>query len=199
MAMFDFLKERITASGWLSLSSLYFDNGLTINIFNTRGYVAMSDTAECFFCYNTLDSTDTDQVENKYVMMRRGYHGMQQNITVVGYEHMQHFDLAQYSHYGFYWDEQEQTPFPKIPTKAELDAITLDPVTELADPTTTDTVETLSGRQVSVISMYNDFFDPYTKDWQYSAARIKEWKQFYANQEKFKTLLNDAYGISDAV
>lgn len=199
MAMLDFLKDQLASSGWLSLSSLYFDNGFTINVFNSRGYIAMSDSKECFFCYNALDSTDTDQVENKYVMMRRDHIGMQQTITVVGYEHLQHFDLAQYSHYGFYFDEQTETPYPTIPTKAQLDAITLDPDTGLADPATTDTVETISGREVSVIPMYNDFFDPYTQDWQYSAARIKEWKQFYTNQEKFTTLLANAYNVTDAI
>lgn len=196
MSMLDLLSKQLDEKGWLAMSSLYFDNGYVINVFNSRGYVARSNAMECFFAFSTMDSTDTDQVENTYVVMRRDHMGMQQTITVVGYDHLQHFDMAQYSHYAFYDNSQEKVPYPKIPTPAELEAMTPNPDTGLYD--SADTVQTLSGKEISAISMYNDFFDPYTKDWQYSGAIVGKWKNFYKNHKKFCTFLNDAYGITDA-
>lgn len=198
MALLDFLKERVQTDGWLSLSSLYFDNGLTINIFNTRGYIAMSDAKECVFTFNCLDSSDTEIVENKLVIMRRDHAGLQQALTVVGYDHMQHFDIAMYANYDYFSDEQEATPYPTIPKEAELTAMEPDPETGLYDSATTDTVTRMSGLDISTIPLYNQFFDPYVKDWQYTGARIDYWKKFYNNHTKFVQMLSDAYGVSDA-
>ena len=93
MALIDFLKSQITEKGWLAISSLYFDNGYVLNVFNTRGYVAYSDAMECFFSYNALDSTDSESVENKFSILRYEHFGMTQVITAVGYDHLQHIDL----------------------------------------------------------------------------------------------------------
>lgn len=196
MALIDFLKSQINEKGWLAISSLYFDNGYVLNVFNTRGYVAYSDAMECFFSYNALDSTDSESVENKYSILRYEHFGMTQVITAVGYDHLQHIDLAQYSHYNFYNDAQEETPYPKIPTKDEITALTPDPETGLYPGT--DTITKMSGEPTSAIPMYNDFFDPYVKNEPYSGARVDHWQTFYKNQEKFVTLLAAAYGVSDA-
>lgn len=198
MGMLDLLKSRIQADGWLSISTVYFDNGYNIDVFATGGYVAMADSVECVFIFNGLDSSDSEIVENKYINMRRSHAGFQQNLTVAGYEHMQHFDIALYRHREFLDPSMDVLPYPTYPKAADLLAMEADPDTGLFDTNICDTVEMIGGNKLSVIQMYNDFFDPYKKDWQYSGARVKEWKEFYQNHDKFVAYLNTAYGISDA-
>lgn len=191
MAVLDFFRERLNVTNWLGFSNFYFDNALTIDVYASRGYVAYSPSKECFFCYTTLDSTNSALVEHVYNRIENRLIGTQQNICVIGDEHLQHFDLATYSHYCFYNDEQEETPWPKIPTKAELDAMTEDPVTGLFPGT--DTLTQMNQEEISSIELYKDWDVPY------SGAIVKDWKRFYKNQAKFVVMLGQAYGVTDAI
>lgn len=197
MAVLDLAVKQIVDKGWLSLTSLCFDNAYVINIFNTRGYVAYSKSQACFFCTGGLDSTDSESIESKFNAFDAGHVGMQQVITCVGEEHLQHFDMALYSQYRFVWDEQTVMPYPTIPTKTEIEALTPNPDTGLYDGY--EQMEMYDGRLVSVIPMYKKFFN-YPVDGQpFSGAKIDSWKQFYLNQKKFMVMLKDGFGITDAI
>lgn len=192
MGLLDFIKQQITEKGWLSLSNLYFDNSLTMNVFNTRGYIAYSQVNGLFFTMNCLDSTDSAQVEHRYVLMDNyTYNGMQQNLTVAGEEHLQHFDMAQYSHYRYYNDGQKSMPYPKIPTPAEILAMVPDETTGLYP--NTDTVTKMDHMQESAIGMYPKDFEYYSGAW------IRNWQAFYNNHEKFKKYLSEYVGVTDAI
>lgn len=195
MSMLDFFEQQLDKSGWLAFSHLTFDNSYVINIFNSRGYLAYSKSNELFINYNILDSTDTENIEHKLVYMEPHKVGMQQVLTFTGSEHLQHFNLAQYSHYRFYKDTDEETCYPKIPTEAELEGMTADPETGLFP--NTDLLEINSGEERSAIGLYNHIFD-YTKGEPWSGIRIEFWKLFYANHNRFLEMLNTAYGITDA-
>ena len=211
MSMKDLCVARLTDPGWLALSSIYFDNSYVITVYSTRGYVAYSPSEECFFSSNSMDSTDTANIEARFNIidgeLSRRHIGMQQTVTCISIEHMQHFDYANYSHYCFYWDEQ-------IPTEAELDAFTLDPdVPTEPDPEDPfrvkpiphslylgnglDTTVMLDGRELSTIPLYKDFETKYHLA--YSGAIVGEWKMWYNNHKKFKQMLSEAYGVSDAI
>lgn len=189
MAMLDVLTGRIKEKGWLAISNLYFDNSYIINIFATRGYVAYSPSNEVFLAYSCLDSTDSSVVEGKFITMDKNHCGMQQNITVAGQEHLQHFDFATYSHYNWYNDDQESTPWPNIPAEAEIRAFTKNPETGLYDGT--DTATMINYRERSCVAMYG-------KEHPYSGANVEAWQAFYKNHDKFVKMLNECYGISDA-
>lgn len=192
MGLLDFVRQQVETKGWLSISNLYFDNALTMNVFNTRGYIAYSPSVNLFFCMNCLDSTDTAQVENTYVLMGDQFHlGMQQNLTVAGDEHLQHFDMAQYSHYCYYTDDQESMPYPTIPTPTKIMNMTADPTTGLYP--NTDTVTQMDGSYESTIGLYPKDFE------QYSGAWIRNWQRFYKNHEKFKKYLSEYVGVTDAI
>lgn len=194
MPMVDLLLDRIKEKGWLSISSLYFDNGMSFNIYNTRGYIAYSPSHECFFAFSCLDSTDTANVENQYIAMTREIIGMQQTVTCVGQEHMQHFDYAMYSHYCFYEDDQEKTPWPEIPTRAEIEAMEKNPETGMYDGA--DVVHRMSGEEDSAIALYKKGEIPHNR---YSGAVIDYWKRFYKNQDKFVKMLAECFNITDAI
>ena len=210
-AILDFCLERLQATDWLGLSNLYFDNAYSINVFLTRGYVAYSPSKRCFFSMSCLDSTDTAVIENSYAVLDYGYIGQQQNVTVVGDDHLQHIDVAQYSRYQFYNEEQTVMPWAHIPTRETIMGLVKDPTTGLYAGT--DTVGLISSkpdqdpstteRIISAIGMYpqeegaQQKKDPNT--WMYSGAIVQKWQSFYKNQEKFKVMLNSAFGVSDAI
>lgn len=210
-AILNFCLERLQDSDWLGLSNLYFDNSYTINIFLTRGYVAYSPSKGCFFSMNCLDTADTAVIENSYAVLDYQYIGQQQNVTAVGDDHLQHIDVAQYSRYQFYNDEQTVMPWARIPTRDVIMGLEKDPVTGLY--LNTDTVGLIAAtpdqdpatteRIISAISMYPEVegsqqkSDPNT--WMYSGAIVQKWREFYKNQDKFKVMLNDAFGVSDAI
>lgn len=186
----DYFAEQLAAKDWLGISQLYFDNSFIINVYLTRGYVAYSPGKQLFFSVSALDSTDTKIVEDTYVTMQREYIGMQQNLTVAGADHLQHIDLALYSHYNFYNDDDPKCPYPTIPSRAKIMAMTADPKTGLYSGC--DEATFIDGRTESTLALYD-------KTSPYSGANPKTWQRFYKNQEKFKTFLKDGFGVSDAI
>lgn len=186
-----FFLEQLNKKGWLGISNLYFDNAYMINVYLTNGYVAYSPSKEVFFAVGTLDSTDTSIIEKRYVTMDRRTIGMQQNLTATGADMLQHFDVAMYSHYGFYQDADTKTPYPTIPTKDAIMALTKDPKTGLYGGTAT--AELINGETFSVVDMYPDRKDLV------SCANVETWQTFYTNQTKFVQMLKDGFGVSDAI
>ena len=70
MALLDYLVERVNTKGWLSLATIYFDNGFNIDVFASSGYIAYSASKGCFFTIEALDSTDSSIIENRFVKMK---------------------------------------------------------------------------------------------------------------------------------
>lgn len=186
----DFFLEQLNSKDWLGISNLYFDNSYMINVYLTRGYVAYSPSKRIFFATACLDSTDTKIVEDTYVTLEREYIGMQQNLTCIGDDMLQHFDLALYSHYRFYNDAQDEMPAPTIPSRSTIKSLTADEETGLYPGC--DETSFLDGRIESAIGMYD-------KKYPYSGAVVKTWKRFYKNQEKFRAFLSTTCGVSDAI
>ncbi len=186
-----FFLEQLNSKGWLGISNLYFDNAYMINVYLTNGYVAYSPSKEMFFATSTLDSTDTSIIEKRYVIMDRRTIGMQHNLTAIGADMLQHIDIALYAHYGFYKDEDTKAPYPTIPKKAAVTALTKDPKTGLYSGT--DTAELINGEKLSVLDLYPGRNDVV------SCANVETWQVFYANQTKFVTMLKDGFGVADAI
>lgn len=197
----DFTLDRIQKKGWLSLASLYFDNAYWMNIYTSRGYTAYSPSLNLFFSYSALDSTASAIVDGTYAVMPHELFGMQQTITAVGGQHLQHLDIAQYSYYDWYNDAQTVTPCPKIPTKAEIMAYTLDEKTGLY--TNADIAVMINGEEKSVVSLYDQTAgtaqETNPDTYRNSGALIERWQQFYKNQEKFIALINKQFDITDAM
>lgn len=206
MPELNFLTKRVQEAGWLSIATLFFDNAYTVEVFNTNGYLAYSPAQECFFILNALDSTDSEEMMYKFVFHNGRHLGQEHVMTVVGSEHLQHFDMAMYAHSEFFRPLNDKPfPYPTIPTPAELEALQPDPDTGLYDETQYDLVykgstytRALTGAKESAISMYEDFY-PAKESNLYSGARITKWKQFYENHQKFLTALNDWLGVSDGI
>ena len=197
--MLDIIERQITEKGWLSLSTLYFDNAYSIDVYNTRGAVAYSKADQCFFALNALDSTDTAIVEHKVAVYDNHYIGNQVNLTVSGEEHLQHYDIALYAHYRLLFNDMDSSvikadeiPEIQIPTPDEVKALTMNEETGLFDGT--DTVTMLGGNQVSTIGFYDkSLILPY------SGAIVKFWKEFYENHDKFLAYLTNVFGITNPI
>lgn len=192
MTVSEFALERINEKGWLSLASLYFDNALVINIFNTRGYVAYSPSKDMYFFLGVEDSTNTDCIERKFVALNNKFVGQAQMISVIGGEHMQHFDINLFSHRRFINDEQEVFPTPEVPTPDDVMGIELDPETGLVEGK--DEVTLMNDEKIACINLYPD-----NKYEEYSGLKIKSYQTFMKNHEKFIAALNTMLGVSDAI
>lgn len=192
MTVTEYLIERVNEKGWMSLSSLYFDNALVVNIFNSRGYIAYSPSKDMFYFTGAEDTSNTDCIERKYVALDNKYVGQSQMITVVGGEHLQHFDIHLFSHYRFINDDQEVYPTPVVPTPDEIKALVVDPETGLVDGE--DVITQMNGEQISCRSLYPD-----NKITDYSGLKIVNYQKFIKNHEKFIAALNTMLGVSDAI
>lgn len=157
------LAKSVSEKGWLSISNVYFDNSIICNVANTLGYVAMSESEGLMFWTSCLDITDSTNLEANMIFMDPHFVCHQQTLSTQDMDCLQHFDYALYSHYGFYWDEQQEMPLPKIPTPSELEAMVKDETTGLYP--NTDTLVNMKRRyakdsndsaELSVINMYTD-------------------------------------------
>lgn len=202
-AVFDFFYESLQKLDWLGISTLYFDNSYVIDIPTCEGYVAYSPSKECFFAMKHLDSTMTGIVEGKLAVLNQYTIAPQTTITVTSTNHLQHFDLAQYTRKTFYSDGQEKMPVPKIPSRADIMALTIDPETGFAAGA--DEVTRINHKNQAAICIFEgtdetatiDKPESYRKP--YSGAVVDEWQRFYKNQEKFKAFLSEMYGVTDAI
>lgn len=195
MAFIDIFEERLKASGWLSFSSLCFDNGHIIVLYGTRGYCAYSKEREVFIHISCMDTADTANIEHRFNIINDRSVNMQRTLSFIDSNQFQHFELAMYSHLGTVCDDQDTYPYPNIPTMEELDKLEKDPKTGLYPGT--DTSVMLSGREVSTLSMYDAFSGD--RHIPYSGAVVDEWKMWYNNHKKFVAMLKKAYNITDAV
>lgn len=196
MPMLDMLIENVEKHGWMSISSLFFDNAYNVFIPTTCGYIAYSKEHECFVSLNSMDSTDTDIVENTYVTMDPGFIGQQQVLTIIGQEHLQHFNMAMYAQYRFWPYTDKELPYPTYPTEGELSALVKDEETGLYNGC--DVITTMANEKRSTLDLYKDTLD-YRKGDPYSGANIDAWKNFYVNHNHFKTFLSKFMGITDAI
>lgn len=192
MSLLNLVEQQATKYGWLSLSSLYFDNGYVINVYNTNGYIAASKDMECFFTLNPLDSTDTEIIEHSHVRMPYGYISMQHNVTASRFEDLQHTDFAMYAHKRFYTDligTETTIPTPKYPDSTVLDGYVFDE--NLGLYTNSDVAVGKDDSGVSVIPVYDGSVFPYV------GADIEGWKLFNHTQEKFKAYIKSLFGAID--
>ena len=194
MALLDLVEKQAKAYGWLSVSVMYFDNAYVLSVFNCKGNVAVSKDLELIFAINTLDSTDTENVEHSKVRMPYGYIGTQQNITVSRFEDLQHVDFALYSHNRFYNTEDPAYPIPRYPTPTVLDGYELNPETGLYK--NCDVMIMANNDEVPSVPIYDSINAPTITN-PYVGADITEWRNFNKNQEKFKTMIKTMFGAID--
>lgn len=217
MAISDKLIKVVKSKGWAAIASLYFDNALGVEVYNSRGYVTINPDEGLVYAKSIIDITDTTKMEGQVVIMPEKRTFNQQTIAVYDMECLQSFELAHYSHWDYITDENSIMPMPKVPTKDEIMAYTLsadDPIGKLYDENgrykqfrrfdNADTAElrkpsvltytnlpkedvTLTPEYESVISLYDD-------DVKRASLVIGWWQMFFKNQEKFMEAIKAEYG-----
>ena len=201
MAISDKLVKIVQSKGWPAIASLFFDNGLGVEVFNSRGYVAINPNEGLVYSTSIIDITDTSKMEGQVVIMPEKKIYNQQTIAVYDMECLQSYELAHYSYWDYIPDEGTKMPMPKIPTKDEIMAYNLaadDKLGSLYDETGTyrqfhkfDGADVSELRQLgeleSIISLYDD---PTNR----ASLVIGWWQMFFNNQEKFKKAIQETYG-----
>lgn len=192
MSVADFLVERVKSKGWLSVGCIYADNNYPLFPFIDKGFVCLSESKQVIIGTSRYDSTISSGLNN-YLVSNIQQVGFQKTLVVVGFEHIQHFDINLFQNEGFLDSAEAGIVLPNVPTPATIDGITLDPDTGLADGYST--AQTLEGKQFSVIDLYPE---DTTID-KVVGLRIKEAKTFYENQKKFAAAMNAFLGLTDCI
>lgn len=207
MALSDNVLKIIKEKGWMALTDLYFDNAVQIEIFNSRGYIAINPNNGIVYSTGIIDITNTSKMEDQAIIMpeKKIYH--QQTIYVTSLDHLQGYNIANYSHWSYCVDSDTVFPIPKIPTKAKILAYTLDADDSTGSIYGDDGMYTphhkftgadtsllrFTDTEESVISLYPD------KKYYRASAVIGWWQMFYKNQEKFIAAIEDEYGESGLI
>ncbi len=198
MGVLELLTDRVNADGWLSVSSLFFDNALTVHIPTAKGYIAYSPSAKAFFILRPSDSTDSGFTEANYIFVNKpNVIEMQKGITVVDANTLFHWDAALYSRASYYNIVKDEFPLPTFPSKediADFDSISnIENLGHLTYPNAIDS----NGQPIPnepTIGLYNDYPNiPLT------AVRVNAWKTFNENQEMFKTAMETLFNLSDCI
>lgn len=124
--MIDTFEELLKKYDWHGFASMTFDSGYTLKVYYSRGYIAYSPSKKLFLSFGNLDSTDSAKVDTDLLKMVGPFVGMQQTVTAAHGDQLFFFDLAMYSHYRWYWDEQEEIPRPTMPTRAQIMSLDID-------------------------------------------------------------------------
>lgn len=190
------LVSKVSADGWLSISSLFFDNSYYRLILDSDGYIAASPTKELICMFTPLDSTNNVNVEGNLVRVENCGFNTQflQNVTAFSFDELQHFSIAMYAQDEII-DSGESILVPNILTKAEIQAIPdPDQVTGLYAGYTTWTNQ-VTTKQSSTFSIYNRT----TGSPIHVGGVIDNWKHFYRNQDRFIALMNTMFTATDFV
>lgn len=193
MSMLDRLLTIVKDKGWLAISSIYFDNNMVIQIPNSWGAIAFSESDDCFYTYNAIDQGYTEIIESKMIVFENYHIGQQQALTCAESQHMQHFDIAQFTHYSSYPDRANKYPYPEVPSPADLEQYTLNEETGLYEGPKAAIAYMKDGKEISVIPFFEQG-EPVFE----SAARIEFWKSFQEGHQLFLDMLKNGYGI-DAI
>lgn len=193
----DFMLTQLNNHGWMSISSIFIDNSIEIYMNLTNGEICISPSNELMFFTTSSDTTTTNNIIYDYVRIlgSRNHNEMTNNITVCNFDQIQHISLAMYAWRSDMHANVVDNTFdmPNVPTKAALDALVLsDPDNNIY--TGTDTITDTSGRELSALALYDD-----TKGHSYSGAVVQRWKEFYSNQDKFKTMIAGYTTFSDLI
>ena len=194
MTAAELLTKYVDEWGWLSVGNIYSDNGSTYYPFNTDGAICYSESSECIFTINKIDSFNSSIFETRYAVAPVGSVGFQQTISVMPFEHIQRWDALLYAHMEQYEHLIDLEDFP-VPTRvkpADILAIVVDPETHIAAGYPKLVMTDL--REESVIDMYPDKEYP---DHQFNGMRIVNTQNFYKNHEKFCTAMYSFFGVSD--
>lgn len=192
MAIADFMKAYVQKNGWLSVGNIYFDNSLTVNPFTVAGRVCMSTSAGILFTTGKYDTILTEKLEHTYMSMNDKYLGYQQTICCCDLECLQHFDANSFCHERHMDLDPKKYPVPKIPTKAQIQALKPDPKTGLVP--NTSTITQFDDTEMSVLDIYPEFNIEY-----FSSLKIIPAKEFYDNHDVFKAAVKQMFGVSDLV
>lgn len=160
------LVKTVNEKGWLAISSVCFDNSVVVNIMNSGGYVAFSESENLMFWQSNQDTADSNNILNGFVHQDPTSYGMITTFVAEDLDCLQHFDYAAYGRFDFYWMGQDQVPIPKIPTKEFIMSLKKDEATGLYPGTDIlygfkDRYNSnigMDGKRepVSVINMYSD-------------------------------------------
>ena len=125
------LVNTVKNKGWLHIASVCFDNSNVLNIVNTGGYVAISESENTMIWLSSQDMADSENTFNRLAHLNPNIIGHHVTLVDQDLDCLQHFEYALYSKMHFYWDEQDAFPAPTIPTKDEIMALEKDEETGL--------------------------------------------------------------------
>lgn len=193
------LVSQIQANGWMSISSITFDNASTLNVVQSSGAVGIDVTNGICVYRSCEDTANTQLIENKAVTFDKYHIGMMQTIVMHDMDCLQWYQNALYTFRYTYdnpaktFDDMKNHPWPltTYPSEADILAATFDPDTKLWTCNGVATaLDTGKLKERSVIPL----FDEEAKTM--SSAIISEWYIWYTEHQLFKDFVQAQYGLT---
>ena len=193
------LVSQIQKNGWMSISSLTFDNLSVANVVMQSGAIGI-DTANnlCIFQSNE-DIVYTQIIENKAVTFDKRRIGHMKTIVFQDLDCLQWFQAAQYTFNYTYenpaktFDDMANHPWPitTYPSEADILSATFDEETGLwTCPNVATALDTGALEERSVIPLFEE--EAKTM----SSAIVSEWFIWYTQHNLFKDYINSQFGLT---
>lgn len=189
----DLLLRYVREHTWFYVASIFHDNGAVTQPHIANGCICFSNDLGALLSTGTLDSSNSDALEGRFLAMPRHTASFQETIQVFPAEMIQRFDVLLFSQFVTYecQDLMKDFELPTFPNHEELMALEPDPETGLYPDQ--DVVGELNWDEVST---YNLFPNRKSLD-DYIGIKIKQYQDFHKNQKLFCERMNTLFGVSD--
>ena len=138
------LVDYIKKHGWLSVTNIFFNDGMAIFPTTTGGRICLSEANEVLLVMSKIDVATTEFSTNLYISPPRDRVGFLQTISVCPFHLLNHFDAMLFTFNQFYRDTGADFPVPNVPDVEDVMALEADPETGLYPGTDTITVPRLT-------------------------------------------------------
>lgn len=198
------LVEQVKSNGWLSLSSITFDNNSVYNVFACSGNIGICEDKGILVFMSLEDVTNTTMIMNKLATTKDEYVGQVRTNTFQDMDCLQWFQAATYNYYrnfiGYKFKQEndidhiadETYPVATWPSDQDILGCTYNPDTKLWEgmDNLATAEDTGKFKQRSVIPLYE------TNDDSMSSAIVSEWKKWYSYHNLYIQYIQEQYGLT---
>ena len=198
------LTKQVKENGWLSLSSITFDNNSVYNVFACNGNIGICEDQGILVYMSLEDITNSGMIMNKLATANKEQIGHVRTNAFQDMDCLQWFQAATYNYYRQYFGYKtikvdkiddiinDSYPVATFPTEAEIMNCTYNPDTkswEGSDKLAT-ALETGRFEERSVIPIYD------SNEESMASAIVSEWKKWYSYHQLYIEYINAQYGLT---
>lgn len=195
----ELLVKQVQNHGWLSVSSVTFDNVSVVNIAHQSGDVGIDVNNGIVIWTSTEDTANTQIIMNKVATQDVRKIGLAQTVVMQDIDCLQWWQAALLT-YNYTlenpaktFDDMKNHPIPTItyPSESDILSATYDEETGLwTCPNVATALDAGMFRDMSVVPLYDS--DVNTM----SSAIVEEWFRWYTEHQRFKDYIKSQFDLT---